>query len=134
MQSHSYDRGLAREPDDRRASQSPVEPYPDRASVPADVEAAFDHPERVGHPDGVPHDIVGRTALGLVVTAAVGVLAWLMLGAIAAVLLGALALFLVFRGLPRRARRERTEEARVEAHTPHPPARVTDAPRGDANA
>lgn len=102
--------------------------------MPADVEQAFDHPERVGHPDGVPHDVVARLAIGIVILAGVGVLAYLALGAIAAVVIGVFTLWLVLRGLPKKARVERTHEAAVEAATPHPPARVTDDRRGDDNA
>jgi Flp pilus assembly protein TadB len=129
MQPRTHDRL-----DPVRAGHSPVEPYPDRESVPEAVERVFDHPEKVGNPDGVPHDVVGRIALGLVVVAAVGVFSWLAFGVIAAIVVGLIAMFLVFRGLPTRARRERTEEAVHEAYTPHPPARVTDERRGDDNA
>jgi hypothetical protein len=133
MQSHSFDRGVPRDHVHGRASESPVEPYADRP-VPEDVQHVYAHPEKVGHPDGVPHDIVGRTAIGLVIVAGVGVFAYLAFGAIVAVLAGIAALWLVWRGLPKKARAERTHEAIVEAHTPHPPARVTDDRRGDDNA
>ena len=131
MQSPSYDRGRSGElRPDVPAGLEPHEP----ARMPGDVHKVYEHPEKAGHPDGVPHDIVLRTAFGAVLVTLVGAFAYLAFGIIVAVIVAAVTLWLVWRGVPRKARIERTHEAAVEAVTPHPPARVTDEPRGDENA
>ena len=87
------------------------------------------------YPDGVPHDVVGRTALAAVLLAGVGVFAYFFFGIWIAVAIGAVALWLLLHGVTKRSRRERTEEAVVEAITPHGPAhRVVTDHRGDDNA
>lgn len=88
-----------------------VDPFPDREHVPAEVEQAFDHPEKVGHPDGVPHDVVGRVALSAVFLAAIGVFAYFAFGVWIALTVGVVAIWILLRGLPRQARKERTVEA-----------------------
>ena len=87
------------------------DPYPDRAHVPHEVEKAFDHPEKVGHPDGVPHDVVGRVALSAVLLAGLAAISYFAFGLWIALTVGVVALWILFRGLPRQARKERTEEA-----------------------
>jgi hypothetical protein len=116
-----------------RATDDLVEPH-EHARMPGDVAPADEHPERVGNPDGVPHDIVGRVAVGIVIFAGVGVLAYLAFGIIPATLIAIVTLWLVMRGIPKKARRERREEAAIEAMTPHPPANVADERRGDINS
>jgi hypothetical protein len=96
-----------------------VEPFPDRDHVPAEVEHAFDHPEKVGHPDGVPHDVVGRIAISSVLLAAIGVFAYFAFGLWIALTVGVVAAWILFHGLPRRARKERTTEAFHDVHDVH---------------
>ncbi len=87
--------------------------------APPAVEAAYEHPEKVGHPDGVPHDVVGRTALTAVLVSGVGVIAYFAFGALVAIPLALITLFLMLRGLPRKARQERTNDAVQEIEGPH---------------
>ena len=133
MQPRTFERGVPREPPRVGTADNRVEAHED-ARMPADVAHVYEHPERVGNPDGVPHDIVGRVAVALVVLAGVGVITYLALGIIPAILIGFVAMWLVLRGVPKKARRERNEEAAVEAMTPHPRARVSDERRGDDNS
>ena len=132
MQSHTYDRRVSRDPAYR--TDGSLVPVGEPARMPGDLAKVYEHPERVGKPDGVPHDIVGRVAVGLVILAGVGVLAYLAFGAVVAVLAGIVTLWLVARGLPRKARRERSVEAAYDALAPHEHPRVDEARRGDDNA
>lgn len=81
----------------------------DPANVPLRVAVA--HPEKVGHPDGVPHDVIGIAAYFSVMIAAITVISWLSVGAWLAIPLAVLGILLLTRGLAKRSRRERKEEA-----------------------
>ena len=109
--------------DPRTVRTSDINPVPgvEVDDAPAAVEQAYEHPEKTGHPDGVPHDIVGRLALVCVAIAGLGVFAYFAFGVIAAVVIGAVALWLMTRGMGKKARRERTAEAVHEVVGPHPP-------------
>lgn len=92
---------------------------------PVPLEVAIDHPEKVGHPDGVPHDIVGLLMLGCVVLAAAMTAAYFVVGLGLAIAVAVIGVVVLFRNLPRRARRERRTEAVDEAahhgHDAHRP-------------
>lgn len=85
---------------------------------PADVplRVAVEHPEKVGHPDGVPHDVIGIAAYVSVMIAAVTVITWLWVGLWLAIPLAIVGFVVLLRNLPKRARRERKEEAIAAAH------------------
>ena len=81
----------------------------DPADVP--VGLAVDHPEKVGHPDGAPHDIIGITGLLAIMLGAATLGAWLSVGLWLAIPLALVGLIVLMSRLSRRANRERTEEA-----------------------
>ena len=84
------------------------------------VAAAVAHPEKVGHVDGIPHDVIGLLAVICVVTVGLTLLAFLMFGGLVALVVGVAGAWLMMRRLPRRARREQVAEAVAEL--PVPPA------------
>ncbi|HVV85537.1 MAG TPA: hypothetical protein VHE35_20900 [Kofleriaceae bacterium] len=119
-----------------RPGVTPPVPDPEYAKVPVAVERALQHPEKVGHPDGVPHDIVGRVAVACFLVAGIGVLAYFAFGIVIACLIGVVCLWALLRGTPRKARIERTVGAIHAVVHPeeHEHRNVADAPRGDQNA
>lgn len=93
-----------------RAGAIKLPPGPhDPADVPLIV--AVEHPEKVGHPDGVPHDVIGIAAYVTVLIAAATIIAWLTVGAWLAVPIAIVGAVVLMRSLPKRARRERRVEA-----------------------
>ena len=81
----------------------------DPANVP--VGLAVEHPEKVGHPDGVPHDIIGITGFFAIILGAATLVAWLSVGMWLAIPIAVIGLVFLMSRLSRRASRERTEEA-----------------------
>ena len=88
----------------------------DPADVPLDVAVA--HPEKVGNPDGVPHDVIGIAAYVSVMLAGLTIFLWLVFGLWLAIPVAIVGAVILMRKLPRRARRERKEEA-VDAALHH---------------
>ena len=115
----------------RRAEYRPSHPPPPHPVLAPPVRVAYEHPEKVGKPDGVPHDIIGMLAYGIVLLSAASLIAWLWVGLWLAVLVFVGAGYAMVRGLPGRSRRERDVEARgnvveyVHNHE-HPHPRVSD--------
>lgn len=107
-----------------QTSPNPVDasrtPPPAPPVVP--IEAAIEHPEKVGHPDRVPHDIVGFLAYAIVVLAAITLISYLVGGPVAAFVVGGGAGGLAMVSLLRRSRRERVAEAVAASHDVDPDA------------
>lgn len=80
------------------------------------LATAVAHPEKVGHLDGVPHDIVGFLAYAVVALAGLTAVAYLLGGPTVALSIGLVAGALVILRLVRRARRERIVEAVAADH------------------
>lgn len=85
-----------------------------------DPDVARDHPERAGKPDGVPHDIVGMLAFGIVIAAMVMLGAYLLGGVWPALAIAAVAAVFLIARLSRRSTRERDEEAHDPRTGPGP--------------
>jgi hypothetical protein len=104
-------------------------PLPPGRHDPADVPlvVAVEHPEKVGNPDGVPHDVIGIAAYVSVLIGAVTVIAWLTIGAWLAIPIAIFGAVMLMRRLPRHARRERREQA-IDAAL-HRHTEPTDTPR-----
>ncbi len=101
----------------------PIEPRPlpsTSALVDLDPELVREHPELVGKPDGVPHDIVGILAFMIVIIAMAIVGAYLLLGVLPAIIIAALVTPFIVVHLSRRSSRERTEEAHDPTTGPGP--------------
>ena len=105
---------LTEAPPPTAAAYHPSPGRHDPADVP--LKVAIEHPEKVGHPDGVPHDIIGLAAYLSILLAGASLIAWLVVGVWLAVAIMVLGVFLIMRNLPKRARRERREEA-IDAAT-----------------
>jgi|GEM_PF-3420931 len=102
------------------ASTSPVGDYvpePGRHD-PADVplRVAIDNPEKVGVPDGVPHDVIGIAAYVSILIAASTLIAWLTVGMWLAIPVAVVGAFILLRKLPQHARKERRDQA-IDAAT-----------------
>lgn len=90
---------------------APHLPHDAHHVAPVPVKVAVEHPEKVGKPDGVPHDIIGILAYGIAVLAGATLLSWLFVGAWLAVLVGIVGGILLVKNLPKRSTRERRQEA-----------------------
>jgi hypothetical protein len=117
----------------RPSTPDPVPPLhapPEHHVEPPPIHVAVEHPEKVGQPDGVPHDIIGMLAYGIVLLIGASLIAWLWVGVWLAIVVFFVAGYVMVRGLPSRSSRERKVEARghvieyVHRHE-HPP-RATD--------
>ena len=84
-------------------------PVHDPADVP--LKTAIAHPEKVGKPDGVPHDIIGIAAYVSIMIAAATLISWLTVGLWLAIPVAIVGIVILMRQLPKRARRERREQA-----------------------
>ena len=106
-------------PDPIESEVAAYHPSPGRHD-PADVplRVAIEHPEKVGHPDGVPHDIIGLAAYLSILLAGATLIAWLVVGIPLAIAVAVVGAIVILRSLPRRARRERREQA-IDAATHH---------------
>lgn len=104
------------------AHVQPAGAIADEGTTPS-AEVAFEHPEQVGHLDGIPHDVIGMLAYGIVMLVAATVIAYLAVGIVAAGVAAVVIAALMLRFLPRRARRERRQEAilAVRPHVEEPP-------------
>lgn len=82
--------------------------------TPVPRQVAYEHPEKTGHPDGIPHDVIGMLAYGIALLAGATLITWLWLGVWAALAVAFVAGFFMLKGLPSRSVREREQE--VPAH------------------
>jgi hypothetical protein len=98
----------------------PVNPVPAPQPDVTPAEAR-EHPEKVGKPDNIPHDVMALLALGIIMIAVVTMLAYLIAGAGVAIGLALVIGLWTIGRLSRRASRERTEEVTGETHGDRPP-------------
>jgi hypothetical protein len=102
------------------------EPEPEvHHAAPVPIQIAVAHPEKVGVPDGIPHDVVGMLAYGIVLLSGATLISYLWAGVWLAVVVALVGGYVMERGLPSRSRRERKVEARgnvvehEQAHASH---------------
>lgn len=97
-------------PDQFQPTDMPPPPVPPQVTT-VDAEVAREHPEKVGKPDGVPHDVVGVLAFSIVLVAITMGILYMFIGLTATVIIALVLTPFVIVPLARRAAGERTEEA-----------------------